>query len=291
MIVFGDSFAVGSRLPYEETWFASLERRNDQLEIVNFGVDGYGTGQSYLRYKLIRDQIDYDYVLLMLVPHADLWRDINTRRDVGGNWPAYAVMPRFIVEDQELVLVPGPFANLQSAEFADEDDWNPVLRQHLRTYDRFYLPTKYEETPIIRGSVVYKLVAAGYSELRLRNLRNGLLDVDSEAMTVTKRIIRAMHSDVESHGERFVLVLLPVRGRTATQPHWRAWEQMVANLCESGVWCIDLAEQLLEIPGENIDTGYDGTHFGPNASRVIAELIQDGLASGGMLSPKSRKRQ
>jgi hypothetical protein len=51
---FGDSFTENVRLPYEYTFAAMLDallnRDGDKYNILNFGVDGYGTSQSYLYY-------------------------------------------------------------------------------------------------------------------------------------------------------------------------------------------------------------------------------------------------
>jgi hypothetical protein len=285
ILVFGDSFAVGSRLPYEETWSVRLARQNDQFEILNFGVDGYGAGQSYLRYQQIRDQINHDYVLFMLAPDLDLWRDINTRRDVGGDWPVYTVMPRFIVQDSELVLVPDPFSGLSSQDFINRSDWDPLLRRHLRAYDRFYFSLQYEEPSIIGASIIYKISANAFSLLQRQQLKKSLFQPDAEAMIVTRSIIRTMRSEVESRGNKFILVLIPTENklkRPETGSHWQNWESMAENLCEPDIFCIDLAAAMLKIPVDEIDTGYDGTHFGPNSSRLIAELINSDLIAHGL---------
>ena len=43
-----------------------LSKRYPDIEAVNFGVDGYGMGQSLLRFKKVRDHIGYDFVLFLL---------------------------------------------------------------------------------------------------------------------------------------------------------------------------------------------------------------------------------
>ena len=283
ILIFGDSFAIGSRLPQEETWSAHLAEQGDQFDIVNFGVDGFGSGQSYLRYQIMRDKLDHSYVMFMLSPQVDLWRDINTRRDVGGNWLAYAVMPRFIVKYQSLQLVPDPFADRSAQDFSADMSWDPLLREHLRAFDRFYFPLRYETVPVIGNSIVFKVAANALSIFQRHQLKESLFHIDSEAMTVTRSIIRAFRSDAESRGNTFILVLLPtereLKNRRLKESHWREWQGMAENLCEPGVLCIDLADALREIPTDEIDTGYDGSHFGPNSSRFIAGLIYRALTA------------
>jgi hypothetical protein len=48
----GDSFTFGLEVPYEETWTHRLEQAlGGQVQVLNFGVDGYGVDQAYLRYR------------------------------------------------------------------------------------------------------------------------------------------------------------------------------------------------------------------------------------------------
>lgn len=50
--VVGDSFTFGLEVRYEDTWAHQLERALDsRFQVLNFGVDGYGVDQAYLRYR------------------------------------------------------------------------------------------------------------------------------------------------------------------------------------------------------------------------------------------------
>lgn len=50
--VVGDSFTFGLEVPFEAAWPAQLERLlGDDVQVLNFGVDGYGLDQAYLRYR------------------------------------------------------------------------------------------------------------------------------------------------------------------------------------------------------------------------------------------------
>jgi hypothetical protein len=263
------------------------------LDVVNFGVDGFGAGQSYLRYQQMRAQVDHDLVLLLLAPQVDLRRDINTRRDVGLDWPVYAVMPRYIMQNHELVLVADPFSRSAADDFVNRSDWEPLLRQHLRDYDRYYFRALYEEPPVIGSSIIYKITASAFGLLQRRQLKMSSFEPDSEAMVVTRSIVQAMQSDVEDGGKVFILVLLPTAGnlkQASAGSLGQEWDGVAENLCEAATFCIDLAPDLLEIPADEIDTGYDETHFGQNSSRLIAELINSNmityrLSPGTMADP------
>src|SRR5439155_12092273 len=49
---FGDSFTHCDGVANSFTWEYLLERLNPALEVLNFGVGGYGTDQALLRYEL-----------------------------------------------------------------------------------------------------------------------------------------------------------------------------------------------------------------------------------------------
>ncbi len=69
MAVFGDSFVFCDWEPNKYTWPSYLERSVGNLEVMNFGVSGYGLGQSYARYlkdglRFHPDIIFFNYIKL-----------------------------------------------------------------------------------------------------------------------------------------------------------------------------------------------------------------------------------
>ena len=279
VLVFGDSYAQGSRLRQEQTWTATLDELSNTTQIVNFGVDGYGMTQSFLRYRDLRDRLDYDAVLLMFVPSADLVRDVNVHRSLLG-WQASIVLSRFIVTDGRLELVPRLYDSLEEVKQHNLDGVGDELRQHLRAYDRAYFRAKYESAPVIGRLVVYKLLArARYSRLE-KELADGLMRSDSEAMKVARGILETLASEVIAVGKRFVLVLLPtdhdVRRYETTPAYREQWDAMVATVCPPATLCIDLMDGLRA--AAELDRGYDGSHYGPLVSATIAREVWNRLA-------------
>ena len=51
MEVYGDSYTEGVDVNYQNSW-PSLLSQKINCRVINFGVEGYGTDQSYLRYKI-----------------------------------------------------------------------------------------------------------------------------------------------------------------------------------------------------------------------------------------------
>jgi hypothetical protein len=282
VLVFGDSFASGSRVPQESAWPAVLEATHPGLEVVSLGVDGYSLAQSFLRYRAVRDAIASDVVVLTLSPGADLWRDVNTLRALVG-WRSYRVMPRFVLEDGGLRLVPSPYDPSAAIHADNRNGLSPRLRDHLRRWDRFYVPWMWEPTTgLAARSILVKLVLARWHARLVNGFHAQALEPDSEAVAVSAAIVRAMHDEVVARGARFLLVLLPseldvdrLRRRRGYLEQWRGIAKAVVP---AGVVCADVAEPMLAAPAE-IDRGFDGTHHGPRANRLIANAV--GGALGG----------
>jgi hypothetical protein len=112
LLLFGDSYTQGSRVPQEETFAHYLGETSSDTEVVNFGVDGYSMGQAFLRYQQIAARIEHELVFLILVPDADLWREVNVSRFVARRWEAYAINPRFVLDEGTLQHVGSPFRSL-----------------------------------------------------------------------------------------------------------------------------------------------------------------------------------
>ena len=283
VLVFGDSFAAGSRVPQESAWPAVLEAGQPDLEVVNLGVDGYSAAQSLLRYRVLRDRLAHDIVVLTLSPRADFWRDVNTLRALLG-WSSYTVMPRFVVDDGRLRFVPGPY-DPPAAIYADNRTaLSPRLRDHLRRYDRFYVPWMHEPLPApLAGSVLVQFVLARWHAALLQRRQWQALDPREEAVAVSARIARAMRDDAAARGTRFLLVLLPSErdlGQLRRSAAYRNdWQAIAAALAQDAVPCLDLAPTLLAAPADRIDRGFDGTHHGPRTNALIAAAVARALRS------------
>jgi hypothetical protein len=275
VFVFGDSYAHASRVPNDETWSEFLAAEDDRLEIWNFGVDGYGMGQSYLRFQLITSELDYDLALLMFVPEESLWRDVNTIRYLGQRWRSYKVNPRFVLEGDRLRLIQSPYEDLDEMMDRNGAGISDELREHLRRYDAFYIESKYEAPRIWRHSIILKRVLATLIARRERKIEERVMQPGSEALGISKKIFEAMHRDATRNGKQFCLVVLPTRTavrRYRDEPRYaRDWNAMRGLTCSGDYHCLDLMEDFSKFP--RLDRGYDSSHFGPVTNRLIARLL------------------
>jgi hypothetical protein len=284
ILVFGESFAQGSRVRQEETWPHYLNVGQQDIEVVNLAVDGYSMAQSYLRYLEMRERIGHNIVLLMFVPAVDLWRDVNIRRDVAAYWwGTDTLMPRFILDEDRLTLV----EPLDAAESTSaESRMRPLLWSHLQKYDSFFNEKVYEEPDGLGHSVIYRLGLRQWHIMSNKRYRESLWDPQSEAQRVTREIFRSMGRQVEADGNQFLLVTLPLSWELEGNAFADRHERICKSLVNSGVGCLDLMESLRDILPNELDLTYDGSHFGPSTNRIIADLILDHLHEKGLLQPK-----
>ncbi|MBP7148134.1 MAG: hypothetical protein KBD01_11350 [Acidobacteria bacterium] len=281
VLAFGDSYCQGSRLPQEETWSVALETLMPAFEVANFGVDAYSTGQAVLRYEQVRDRLDHDAALFLVPPTVDLWRDISIVRSLASSWKVYTLTPRFVVENGEAALAPRPYTSAAAFYADNRAGLTPGVRSFLRAYDPYYVPALYEDVPLVGRSLWVKLALRAYGINRQRQITRTVFDdPDSEAWSVTRAALRRAARGAAQRQAHVIVALLPsyddvvARGR---RPEFlRSWNEGVRRLRDDGLDVIDLLPPLVARARE-LDLAYDDSHYGPRASRLVAEALREPL--------------
>jgi len=210
--VFGDSMTEAVQVNLEQTFTRLLERKlNDSrlnVEVLNFGVNGYSPLQEYLLYRHIGKAFNPDLVL-----HA-----VFLDNDIAASDPALATGQ-----------VGAPFVRGGSGTELDVD------------YSRAEASTKdYQQQPMFtirRWSAVYRAVGgilrtrAGSEEVRQSLAKTGgipkrhLLYLDPPeaqwdvAWLTYERILDAFAAEVKSDGSRFAVVSVPA-GQVVDSTVW-----------------------------------------------------------------------
>lgn len=281
-LLFGDSYTQGSRVPQEDTYTYVLGAMRPEAEIVNFGTDGYSTGQSYLRYLNVAESLEFDVAVLVTVPSVNLWRDISVSRYIGEGWPTYKLQPRFHLAHGKLELARSPFPDL-AAQLTDGPAFETV-RRHLLAHDAFYFP-QFEPSPLADHFLTARLFRRIIAGVKRRGIQAEIRSPQSEAMQVTRAIIGEFQQHVVTLGAEFVLIVLPTHADIASYRDSRSfresWDAMRASLCEPAGACVDMMPPLSALPAGNLDYGYDGTHYGSKANRSIATTLAESIPLAG----------
>ncbi len=103
--LYGDSYTYGSEVSDADAWGNILAQRLG-CRVRNFGVGGFGTDQSLLRF-MANDTDTAPLSILGLFP-VNMMRNVNQYRHLRTGDSPLGFKPRFVVEDDSLRLVPKP---------------------------------------------------------------------------------------------------------------------------------------------------------------------------------------
>lgn len=223
--VLGDSFSEAMHVPMEQTFWSLLEHRlqecnafpGKKVEVINFGVSGYGTAQELMT---LRQRVwDYspDLVVLAFTTYNDIYdnsRALSRTEEV----------PYFVYRNGELTY-DGSFRD--SATYRQRDSklnrfgrWihNSLRVVQLVHYVQFVAKLKLTDWKNKRRLAEAQTKPASGNPVTVRNAED--IGIDNmiyieprddnwkEAWRVTEGLIRQMRDDVTQKKARFLLVTL-----------------------------------------------------------------------------------
>lgn len=276
---FGDSFVYGNEVVNEDAWAAIVETIYDDIEVLNYGVGGYGVDQALLRYRAEGTDLSPDVVLIGFIAD-DIRRIVNVyQRFYSTSWGIFT-KPRFELDERgSLRLRPAPIQKL--------DDWRPVLDdpKSVRAWgenDQWYEPLVYEN-PLYDVSAFVRLASAIWVRLDERYFDPDRLFIGEQfntsatAFKLQVAVFEAFANEVEAAGARPVILFLPSRGelqavREGKEP---SYAPILEPLRESGIDYWDATEAFLEFPEvRNMNPWFapDG-HYSPAGNLIVATWL------------------
>jgi lysophospholipase L1-like esterase len=235
ILVLGDSFAEGLRVPMDAAFHSILEEAlngaGKRVEVINGGVAGWGTDQQLLFYQEIGRNYDPDMVLLAFFPGNDVMNNAIwlEAANFGG-----VKKPYFLLEGDELVLHNQPVGS-------ETDAFAPPPRETLDVIPQdpplAFLQPWLERSAFYRYFVPRLRVAAPGLALKLaqwglitpgvetRNAQQGPdyiplaygvyktpLDAPwQDAWTVTEALLAELKRQVEEDGAELRVVVIPAQ--------------------------------------------------------------------------------
>lgn len=210
--VLGDSYAAAYEVPLENTFWSVMEQdikncdvlAGQEIEIINFGVAGYGTAQELmtLRYRVW----DYnpDIVVLSFVTRNDIR---NNSRELGQD----PLRPYFVYQNGELVL---DSSCVESASYRARQTWYAQLGYRIVNSSRVLQLLNEAKNFLTRYRI--ETNRADHDSVGLTQ-ELGLDDmvylepndpVWAEAWRVTEVLIMLMRDEVIERGAKFFVVTL-----------------------------------------------------------------------------------
>jgi hypothetical protein len=294
LAVFGPSFAHGSEVSNQDTWTYQMERGHPNLEVMNWGVDGYGTDQAFLRYKTQGAAYHPDVVIIV-------YEEENLRRNVNRFRPFYTdstgiplTKPVFVLTgDDELQMLDNPFPSVSALRQAALDNPNYFL-DRVCPHDFFCVRERYQVSPFdifkscrFLRTLAFEVKHAG----TLPDFSTPLLDAykDQAQTETTVRLINLFVETVWHNGALPVVVTFPRRG---TVEHYSAGEmpiyyEGVVQLQADGIHAFDLTPALVSANAGSSDFSRlfaPGGHYSEVGNQVVSAAILDYLCQESILT-------
>lgn len=276
---FGDSFVYGNEVANAHCWSTVLEDLDPRLEILNYGVGGYGVDQAYLRFLLEGDRLAPAVVVIGFSP-VDLGRVVNVYRRFASNREVPLVKPRYALgAESRLNLLPTPVRD--AAGYARYLA-HPGLVRELGRHDYWYEPAVYENA-LHDLSATVRLFTGLWVRVRRRYVdrerlvRDDVFNRESTAFRIQVAIFVQFASDVRARGAVPLVVIFPdlesvLRRGTGRPP---VYAPLLDELRTRRMDYVDLAEAFLAAPPsrKTEDWFMPGGHYTPSANRVVAAWL------------------
>jgi len=222
--IIGDSYPEAFPVSMEEAFWSIMEKQLQQcgafggkkIEVINFGVSGYGTAQELITLREHVWQYAPDVVMLTVTTNNDLSDNLRVLKKTDE-------VPYFVYHDGKLALDDSfkesrGFLLRQSLPyrlgrwFKDHSRLIQAINQGHHGFKIWLAARRARQAAASRpaNEVGTRNEAAASDELGIDNLvyREPSDAVWREAWGVTEALIRQMRDEVATHGARFVVVTL-----------------------------------------------------------------------------------
>jgi hypothetical protein len=284
--VFGDSFVYGAEVQDHQSWPFQLQSVVPTIQVLNFGVPGYGTDQSYLMYKKYGRQFKPRIVLIGFTT-VQLPRNLSVYRRFFSPDETLSVKPRFILSaNGDLTLIPSPIRS-------ESEYWKyytePTLVTEFGQHDYWYSPFVYRN-PLYDYSATIRVMSQALTvigrKLSNRNsiVSGGRLNPESETFEITTKLLRLFSQEASSDGSVPIILLFPggdQLGADETQK-FPVYKPVVEYLQRQGLEYLDLAEAFDE-PVTRDRHFMPSGHYSPHSNGLVARRIAAYLDERGLI--------
>lgn len=276
---FGDSFVYGNEVTWQDSWPLLVEQADTSLEVLNYGVGGYGVDQAFLRFQREGRALAPQLVLICFVTD-DLRRVVNVFRPYIGSGEPPLVKPRFKFDERgALELLPSPMPTVDGFKPLLDD---PRLARALGANDQWYEPLMYEN-PLYDWSATMRLGATAWLRIANRYVRGERMykgdefNTESEAFRLQLAIFAAFRDSVAAAGLVPVVVFLPDRSSVTARSAGKRtlYAPLADSLTVRGISYIDAMDAFAERIGDTpIESWFmPGGHYSRAGNLIVAHWL------------------
>ena len=200
---FGDSFTINHKMPVQYSFTEPLDfllnTGDPRANVLNFGVNGYGTTQNYLNYLVFEHRAELDYVFYVLCS--------NDLRNI------YETNLFSLGQDGQLTRNPAPQPNWWISlvsrlhlTYLVVDSWQSFIYSQYSGVDEY---REQFESVAAREQADERLNSKRSNKLERDFLHGEATDDTQETLRIFLGVLDNWRQDVEAHGGKFFIVLLP----------------------------------------------------------------------------------
>lgn len=268
--VLGDSYTAAVRTSEEERFTERLERGLEEdghsVDVINFGMNAYGTDQEALTYRHVASRFDPEVVILMVSPN-----------DIRETYVKHSLHPGTIRRNlSNRAFNRGPvdrFGWWMAAHSSLFFRFQSLIGLDYGTFDRLFSTTT-------NGVFFQEDRGLGPGEILFARNETGEMKA---ALRYWDGIVGALHREVQEDGARFMLVLLPIEIQFTTVPQnpdlsMTKVEDEVSNIsARHGIRHVSLLPYVQDHDNPERVFLEEDYHYGPEGHRLVAEALQDNL--------------
>jgi len=257
--VLGDEYSEAMAVPVQQTWWWQLPRELQRcgfqpdklLEVLNFGVGGYGTAQEYVLLETRAMRYQPDLVLLQFSPNdvIDNSRELTADKD----------RPFFVLDRHGVARIDDSFTDAPS--FDDRMQTRYRLAEEIADHSRSY--------QLARQMAELALIGEAHAGGDLAVLREPRDPAWESAWRVTQAAIAKLNSLTRRNGAELAVVSIP-HPRQAGQRLGYPDQRLAAFGKQAGIAVLTLPE--LRSPLYTASG-----HWTPDAHRVAVEALAHGI--------------
>jgi len=271
--IVGDSFTFGLEVGFEDTWGYRLERAlGPDAQVLNFGVDGFGVDQAYLRYRRDVRAWRPDVVIFGLITH-DLYRSMATYTFLSfPGWPFPFAKPRFVVRDDGLSLLNVPLPAPQTILAASSITELPFIE-----YDPGYVAEDWEWNVLDR-SWLFRYFVSSYRHAMGRDERSS----EKQVVRLNQEIVRAFLRDARADGAIPLVLYFPSRVDFRQLGRDAGWTSLGQRMLRGGdIPHVDLTSCVAALAPA---ARFGPQHYSPGGNAAVAGCLTDRVR--GLLSER-----
>lgn len=293
---FGDSFTHCDEVDNHATWEAQMMAASPGLEVLNFGVGGYGLVQAFERYKRDGERFSPHGVLIGIMPE-NIYRNLNTY--VAFYWPlsdSVATRPAMRMESSAVRYVPNPLPlrTMYADLLANPAEMLPVIGEQDYYFQTKYLQGWYRPSAWDVFAAVRLAKKAFFKTWFMDGLgpqaimRAHQINPAAEAYQVMIAVCDAFAQEVAAHHAIPVFVLFPDYPSIIQYRENKVLRyQPLADHFEARNYAyVDLMPVFSDVPPEELSRLVQ-LHYTPEANQRVARQLLEYLLRLGVLRPEA----